>query len=62
MAEEKLLNDLLADICVCKKCGKNRCIVWNNQLIHADLASVQRNLEKLGYIVYIQENKIEIRW
>ena len=62
MAEEKLLNDLLADICICKKYGKNKCIVGNNRLIHADIASIQRNLEKLGYKTNIRDDGIEIFW
>ncbi len=60
--EERLLNDILEDICVCKKHNTNRCNFVNNRLIHADLASIQRTLEKLGYVVYIRESKIEIRW
>lgn len=60
MTEEKLLNDLLVDICICKKYGKNKCIVGNNRLIHTDIASIQRNLEKLGYKTNIREDSIEI--
>ena len=58
----KYIYDLLADICICKKCGKNKCIVGNNRLIHADIASIQRNLEKLGYKTNIREDSIEIFW